>query len=986
MSTILNAFSRGSLVSVLLVLGGYCHGAENHWKDTSLTTNAGTPLSQDPEVVRETGATFRWRAEANGNLAITAPSKTSPKGLDLTLGYGERRPDLVRLAIIGAAGETIATFTLHPNGLGWRRLVVDLKADSETYQGTGNPQKILLSTPGWSGDLWIGAVTWLTKVPYRRTPDTYCPSIYHQDDGPYYGDPKGFYAEAVREWLLAFQNPEPTAAASNLDANLVYRRYLDLTIGQASTPGPFTDAATQAQGKWMTEARQRLEKMGLRRQGLWIVDAAGMQPSASEVRSLLTPAAIAYRRHPDKALLERLMLAFDALHQAGFAVCNPAFGDDGSMLFGRLELAHYAHAVGLLRDELATRGKLGVVHEILRWQSRAGEMDGTRRFEVNADSLRGEAFPRLICALSAPDNASRVRELALFQTWLTAGLAVQANLLGFIKPDLTVNHHHNPYLVEYGPHGIQAAAMASWVLAGTPWAMDRDTLDRLEGCADQLVELSRGYTLPMGVRGRFPDTPRVMMNNLGTFLALTDRTVFSGRHADTARRLIQAFGVTSSAEDLAGLSVKMRLGWRGVSRITTAADALASAQSLAPIPASVAVANWAGITNCRRNGWSAAVQGYSRWHFDFESGNYPSVENDWGRFIRYGTIELWSGNDAFEEDSSGLTLRSGWDWSRMPGATTLALSTEELGLPAPPKPRRMRNFSERGTCAGVAGPAGLGLFALDLEDTVYLGHLAARKSVIFAGDQILCLGGGIRSTHAEAPAITTLFQFGMFDGGQGALPSSETTSEVAAGTKLSDPAGNIFTVLTPATVSHRLGLQEGPTSNGKITTGRYDTAWIDHGVAPNGAGYAYLITPKVEGRKADLPSYEILRADATAQVVRFPELQATAHALFAPSTTPVGSLLACDRACLLWVSEPIAGQVELRVVDPDLGCPDGNHFGDTRESLPTEIHIEMAGRFAATSPAASVSVNGERTRCTISCRAGLPVVLKLQRIPTGAQP
>ncbi len=974
------------LAALVMLCACLCPSAEDRWADVTLRTDAGITLTPDPEVVRDTGPTFRWRAESSGSLRITAPTKAVPKGLDLTLGYGERWPQVVRLTIVGAADEPIATFSLNPNALGWRRLVVDFKADAESNPSKAPPKAMILSTPGWSGDLWIGSVAWLTKVPYRRTPDPYCTSIYHQDEGPYFGDPKGQYAEAVREWLVAYQPPVPVAPPTQLDASVVYRRYLEWVLGTQGAQGPFSTAAATAHATWQADAVKQLEGMGLRRQGPWIVDANGVQPSTSTLRSLLTPVAFAYRRHPDKALLERLLLAFDAMHQGGFAVSNPAFGEDGSMLFVRLELANYAHAVGLLRDELATRGRLGRIHDILRWQSRAGEMDGQRRLEVNADSLRGEAFPRLICALSAPDNASRVRELANFRTWLTGGLAIQANLLGFIKPDLSVNHHHNAYLVEYGPHGIQAAAMASWVLAGTPWAMDRATLDRLEGCADTLVDLSRGYTLPMGVRGRFPDVPEAMAKSLGTFLALADTSIFSGRHADTARRLIQATGVSSAADEMAALAIKMRLGWRAPGQILATADALSDDKAPAAIRPLLAIHNWAGIANYRREGWSAAAQGCSRWHFDFESGNYPWVENDWGRFIRYGTIELWSGSDPFAEETSGLTLRRGWDWSKMPGATTLDLSAQDLGLPAPPKPRRMRNYSERGTCAGVAGPAGLGMFALDLQDTVYPGKLAARKSAFFAGDQIICLGSAIRSDLAEIPAITTLFQFGLPDDGNGVPPGTETVQDVAAGTSLTDPAGNVFTLLTPAQVVHRQGLQEGPASNGRISRGRYDTAWIDHGPAPTAAGYAYLIAPKVTGRVAERPGYEILRSDAVAQVVRFPAVKTTAHALFAPLTVPVGSLLACDRPSLVWVTESAPGQVELRVVDPDLGSPDGNQFGDHRESQPTQVVVDLAGHFTTDAPGISLSVAGDRTRCAITCYAGNPVIINLRRVVGGTTP
>jgi Lyase, catalytic/Polysaccharide lyase family 8, super-sandwich domain len=978
---------------LLLLLPAFAGTAEGPSLADIAATAEGAPLVPDPQVVRASGPTLRWRADPTGALRLSPPAKGAPAGLELVLGYGERWPATVAVEVRGAGDEQVATFTLHPDGLGWRRLVVDLRADAESPVGPAAPRRMVLRTPGWSGDVWIASAAWLAKPPYRRTPDPYCPTIYHGNEGPYYGDPKGEYAEATLEWLRADQSvpppaPEPTAAAVQ-EAEQVYRRYLALILGPEGAPGPFAVAAGKAQDAWIVAALGNLDRLGLHRQGPWVVDARGVQPAIATVRPLLTPAAMAYRRHPDPGLLDRLLLAFDALHQDGFARCNPASGDDSSMLFVRLELASYAHAVGLLRDELAARGRLAAIHDNLRWQSKAGEMDGAWRFDVNADSLRGEALPRLICALCAPDPARRVQELAGFRTWLTDGLRVRASLHGFIKPDRSVNHHNNAYLVEYGPHGIQAAAMAAWVLAGSGWALDAGTRERLEGCADLLVELSRGFCLPMGVRGRFPDETQVMVRNLATFLSLADPAVFSGRHGATARRLIAAMGTPAALRELSGLAVKLRLGWRGVGQITAAADRITAGPGTTPTAApapGLTIANWAGVANVRADGWSAAIQGCSRWHFDFESGLYPYVQNDWGRFIRYGTIELWSGADPFQEDTAGLALNHGWDWSRMPGATTLALAAEELGLPAPPKPRRMRNFSATGTCAGVAGPAGLGLFSVHLQDNAFPGSLTARKTVVIAGDQLICLGNGIASTLPETPVVTTLFQFGRAPqpGDETVGPATESATEAARDATFRDPAGNAFTLLTPARVVSRSGLQRGPTSTGRWTTGIFATAWIDHGAAPGDGAYAYLIAPKVVGREPRRPAFEILQADASAQVVRFPVLGATAYAGFTRAAVALGPLRSWDRPCLVWSDQSRPGILDLAVVDPDLGCPDGHQMEDRRESAPTRVILELDGRYAADpQPECLTATIGERTRCTVTCRAGAPVPVHLHRLPDG---
>ncbi|MCX7006099.1 MAG: chondroitinase family polysaccharide lyase, partial [Kiritimatiellaeota bacterium] len=907
-----------TLFAALLLAPLAALAIEAPWNGVHLRVEGQSLTGFEPRLGRADGPVLKWQAQAGQRLEFTPAPVDGATGCDVSICYEEKRPDLVKLAIIAEDGTELYRFDLFPDDSGWRRLYADLATDALVVSDKvrKRPVRMVLS---WVGagtlTLYLAQPRWVKSIAFRRTPDTYCPSIYARRTDSYAAD--------MRQWLEAVTNRPPASVpASTAKSDMVYRRYLEWVLGRGTNTGVFGTAINRVQDGWMADARQKVRRFGLHRDGGWIVPAQGQHPTQDEMKDVLTPLAMAYRRAPEAALLDDILLLFDALHQSGFAVCNPADPTADFMGFTRLRLAGYANAVGLLRDELTRTGRIARERRTLRWHALAAEWDGNRRFEANADSFRGEALPRLIYALTATNENWRARELSCFRGWLTENLAVQSNLQGFIKPDMTFNHHRNPYLVAYGPNALLAAANCATILEGSAWSLDSAVKERLETCAETLLILSRGFTLPLGARGRFPDAPRAMTENIPLFITLAQPDIFSGRLAAPARRLTEAAGLQTTAGALGNLSIKQKLGWQFSAGIAALADAaLKAPPAFAEHPGFFSY-NWAGLATTRQPGWQATVQGFSKWLYDFETGNPPTMDNDWGRYIRYGTLELWSGTDPFDEPSSGMTLRQGWDWSLMPGATVIRLPPKDLGLPAPPGKRPHRNFSDRKFCASLAGPEAFGAFGLDLHDSTFAGHLEARKSVIFAGDQLICLGSRIRATRRDAPVVTPLFQFGKAGT---ASPDGDTSGTLAPGVPVTftDPAGNQFRLLAGKQWERHVGKQSNPAVNGKITQGHYDSVWINHGVAPQNQNYTYVILPNVGARAAQLPPWRVATCSDAAHVVVFPQEHSTAHILFEATDKPVGDLLRCDRPCLVWVTGAGSAQVTLRVCDPDLNCPGG---------------------------------------------------------------
>ena len=69
----------------------------------------------------------------------------------------------------------------------------------------------------------------------------------------------------------------------------------------------------------------------------------------------------------------------------------------------------------------------------------------------------------------------------------------------------------------------------------------------------------------------------------------------------------------------------------------------------------------------RRPDWMAAIKGFSRYIWDYESSR---TQNLFGANASSGVLQLYTGGDPVNAFDSGFGV-DGWDWHRLPGATTV---------------------------------------------------------------------------------------------------------------------------------------------------------------------------------------------------------------------------------------------------------------------------------------------------------------------------
>lgn len=157
--------------------------------------------------------------------------------------------------------------------------------------------------------------------------------------------------------------------------------------------------------------------------------------------------------------------------------------------------------------------------------------------------------------------------------------------------------------------------------------------------------------------------------------------------------------------------------------------------------------NFGAISIHRRKNWAVTLKGFNRFVWDFErSKNKSPPQNPYGIFTSYGSMLIANS----EAELKAHDVSTGWDWTRIPGATTMPLTLKETRL------EERRNFSPLSSAGGVT-IKGVEIhsnvvFGMDFVQPKYeflynLSHqnstLYFKKSVFFYQNLLVCLGSDI---------------------------------------------------------------------------------------------------------------------------------------------------------------------------------------------------------------------------------------------------
>ena len=367
--------------------------------------------------------------------------------------------------------------------------------------------------------------------------------------------------------------------------------------------------------------------------------------------------------------------------------------------------------------------------------------------------------------------------------------------------------------------------------------------------------------------------------------------------------------------------------------------------------------NFAALSIHRRQGWVVTVKGFNKFIWGHES-SHRDRGNEYGRYQSYGQLLIANNVYGLKANDIG----PGWDWTRLPGTTTLRVPIEEL------RDRETRFYNQRSLCGAMhfqgSSQFRNGVFTMDFERPGYNDRGAEfwfKKSVFFYNELLVCIGSDVRARRfSSTPAVveTTLFQ-NMARFGEKSHSVRSNGYEIFLGRQensrrfiwASRSPGMLLDVNQNGYYIPRAGKQylnvwlaNQTSGNFQKNAGRYyATAVLRHGSDPKGMNYQYAILVNTtyeklyrltcrQQRLYGLPKYEVLRQDSHAHVVKFnnsPRLGITTYgySIFTTRTILPGPLWMVGDPCVLMVED--GGTKSTRLVI-GLSYPQMN-FNSTRK-------------------------------------------------------
>ena len=477
----------------------------------------------------------------------------------------------------------------------------------------------------------------------------------------------------------------------------------------------------------------------------------------------------------------------------------------------------------------------------------------------------------------------------------------------------------------YSTYVLPHAAVAAWVLRGTPIAFSPRTMSGLAKAIAAVAAYTAGGAAARSVGGRLINNDQTVVDEdmWCSFVIMAELATITSM-SDDARQTSDRF---ASAAWRAANATQRGAGYTAFNGIAHAPHGCvhlwhtrrSHGQVQPPVPGTYGLEFGEGFSSFpfggvalfrpAPHGWLATVKGYSRTVKNSFEG--LTRQNVYGGYQGAGALTLLSPDGMV---SSGLPPKfpqdsGGYDWYHVPGVTSphrAILPTGDSsdytdsmsGLLFP----RGRWASERAAFAGgVASVGRISAFGYRFEDPLApnpAAMLTALKSYFFwrvpgGAGVILALGSNITSEEDVGAVHTTLFQNYLGTSAAGLNPiyvdgilhtdvmnhtvECEGSSESSACTvRLRDAVGHGYVASLAA--GERLHVRRGQQSSlgpsGAPETEQaasWASAFLDHGATPKGASYEYAVLMGMETEDvasfAPASEYRVLSRDGSLHAV-----------------------------------------------------------------------------------------------------------------------
>lgn len=875
-------------------------------------------------------------------LALNA-KKEQQFGVTLWIYNEKPQQDSIRFEFLNKAGEVSYWFSYRLQAAGWRACWISF----QYMKGDKKDKNIVayrLVAPKRKGRIFLDRLIFPEKkMNLRTTPDQQLPTN------------NGLSSRDLWHWCLVWKW-EQQAYDMPLASKLTGQQKKDLKAIEQRL-SDFLDVKKAPQGQ-VDAAYKTFEK-------------AGIAPSVAGTGFIGTPIVAPDEQDKKKDEMSwndiETMLAgfaYDAFYnqnttskQNYFTVFDYAIDQGFAFGSGMGTNHHYGYQVRkiyttawLMRDAIYKHAHRDAYLSTLRFWAALQE---TRqpcppdRDEL-LDSWNTLLMAKIVSAMMFPDERGQAQALTGLSRWLSSSLNYTSGTIGGIKVDGTT-FHHGGFYPGYTTGVLATVGQFIAFTNGTGFELTETARQHIKSAFIAMRNYCNLYEWGTGISGRHP---------------------FGGQ---MGREDIQAFANIALSGDLSGKGDAFDRGLaadylRLMGKSDTPQVRFFKKEGVEPAeaPQGFFVYNYGSAGIFRRANWMVTLKGYTT---NVWGAEIYAKDNRFGRYQSYGSVQIMGKGNPVSRAGSGF-VQEGWDWNRLPGTTTIHLPFELLNSPlkGTTMGRSRENFSGSSSLNGTNGMFAMKLTECDYEN--FTPDFVARKSVFCFDNRMVCLGTGISNSHADYPTETTLFQT-KFNGKEQKVGSDDYW--------LHDGYDNYYHV-ADGTLRSQVAEQESLHEKTLAKTkGKFSSAWIEHGKAPKGGTYEYmvLIQPSAvqleESGKA--PAYQVLQRDQTAHVVSDRQTGVTGYAAFEHYQPANDQLIVSIPAeTMVMQAKEADGKVRLSVCDPNLNIKEKS-YTTTEPSAPIRKEILLKGRWSLANPVenAGVEERNGNTVLTVTCQHGLPV-------------
>lgn len=912
-------------------------------------------LALSSSYYKEGSKSLEWKFSPNSILDIPSESVFTLEGDNgITLWIYNEKPqqDSLRFEFYSPNGHVSHHFGFRLYAAGWRACWISFKH----MQGDKQDKKIAgyrIIAPNRTGRVFIDRLTFpVKKINDRTTPDLQMPtnnSLTYRD---------------LWHWCRVWQ----------------WEQYqYDLPLSESLTTDEKQELATvearltaildtpKAPKKGISKAYSTFKAANIRPSSNGFTGAPVVAPdelnrrkgelSWNDLEDMLSGFAYdAYYNHSAQSA-KNYFLVWDYAINQGFA-----FGS------GMGTNHHYGYQVRkiyttawLMRDAIwKAPNRDNILTALIFWSA----LQETRiPFQYGRDELLDSwhtlLMAKTVSALLFVDERERARALAGLSRWLSGSLQYSPGTIGGIKVDGTTFHHGG----FYPAYTTGVLAMVGQFIALTSHTRYVPTMEARQVLKSAFISMRNYcniYEWGIGISGRHPFGGSMKENDVAAFAYLALAGDLSGE-SNTFDHHLAADYMRLCNNDTPEAIYFRKEG------ITPA-----------KAPQGFFVYNYGSAGIFRRNDWMVTLKGYTT---DVWGSEIYRKDNRYGRYQSYGSVQIMGYPS---RKASGFD-ENGWDWNRLPGTTTIHLPFDLLDSPLPgtTMAHSKENFSGSSSLEGKNGMFAMKLMERNLKN--FTPDFVARKSVFCFNNRMICLGTGISNSNASFPTETTLFQ-STFQKGKSDIYVDGKLKNVPFHQELNDgkrhciqDGYNNYYLVNGDNVQIQIARQDSHHEKTRAKTqGTFASAYINHGAAPQNAGYEYMVLIQPSPKELDAARrkapYQILHKDSIAHVVIDKQTGITAYAAFETYLPQKDELFLSIPAETMVMQKQSGSNLLLSVCDPNLNISE-KAFTTKEPSRPIEKKLILKGQWKCKTLQEDVTVEVGQTETvlTVTCRHGQPI-------------